>query len=421
LDPSKRTRYRTDAEYDEHFRSVFAKAVQRRLRSDAPVLAELSGGRDSSSVVCMADILIACGAAQTPRLDTMSCYDDSEPSWNDHPYFTKVEEKRGRNGWHIDVSLQDSSNNPESEALRPSSYSFIPTPAYDSRIASQMRVCLALQGNRVLLSGTGGDEVMGGVPIPTPELQDLLVRARFGMLAHKLKVWALEKRKPWFHLFFGAARGFFSPALVGVPKWMEPTPWLKFHFVERHWSALTGYPSRVKVFGPLPSFQDNVSTLNALRRQLACKALSSEPRYEKSYPYLDRSLLEFMYSIPREQSVRATQRRFLMRRALAGIVPDEILNRKTKAFVARAPLIGISKDWTNLIAMTQEMVSSSLGIVDSERLLAAMQEARRGEHLSPLLLTRAIYIERWLRSLLLSGIVNLDPGPKLELALHASA
>jgi len=110
-----------------------------------------------------------------------------------------------------------------------------------------------------------------------------------------------------------------------------------------------------------------------------------------------------------------------MRRALAGIVPDEILNRKTKAFVARAPLIGISKDWTNLIAMTQEMVSSSLGIVDSERLLAAMQEARRGEHLSPLLLTRAIYIERWLRSLLLSGIVNLDPGPKLELALHASA
>ena len=84
-----------DAEYEEHFRTVFAKAVQRKLRSDRPILAELSGGRDSSSIVCMADTIIARGAAETPRLDTLSYYDDSEPNWNERPYFTKVEEKRG--------------------------------------------------------------------------------------------------------------------------------------------------------------------------------------------------------------------------------------------------------------------------------------------------------------------------------------
>src|SRR5206468_6484292 len=44
FDPDKRIRYSTDAEYEEHFRSALATAVQRRLRSDRPVLAELSGG-----------------------------------------------------------------------------------------------------------------------------------------------------------------------------------------------------------------------------------------------------------------------------------------------------------------------------------------------------------------------------------------
>src|SRR6266849_6591840 len=86
FNPDNKIRYRTDAEYEEHFRTVFGKAVQRRLRSDRPVLAELSGGMDSSSIVCMADILIARGAAETPRLDTISWYDDSydhlEPDTN---------------------------------------------------------------------------------------------------------------------------------------------------------------------------------------------------------------------------------------------------------------------------------------------------------------------------------------------------
>ena len=114
--------------------------------------------------------------------------------------------------------------------------------------------------------------------------------------------------------------------------------------MKRHWAALTGYPSRTKLFGPLPSFQENVITLDALRRQLARTALPFEPPFEKRYPYLDRGLLEFMYAIPREQLVRPTQRRYLMRRALVGIVPDEILNRKTKAFVARSPMVAIAND-----------------------------------------------------------------------------
>ena len=403
FDPSKRIRYRTDGEYEEHFRAVFAEAVRRRLRSDSPILAELSGGMDSSSIVCMADTVIARGAAETPRLDTISYYDDSEPNWNERPYFTKVEEKRGRTGCHIDVSSQ------ESVKFELDSDRFAATPGSHSRpneASRQFASCTASQGNRVVLSGVGGDEVAGGVPTPTPELMDLLAKAQFKVFARQLKVWALNKRKPWFHLLFEAARGFFPLALVGIPKHKRPAPWLNPAFVKRNRPALQAYEGRLKLFGPLPSFQENISTLEALRRQLGCDALPSQPPYEKRYPYLDRGLLEFMYAVPREQLVRPGQRRSLTRRALAGIVPDELLNRKRKAYIARGPMADISADWTRYANMAQHMVSSSLGFIAPTKLCQAFQKVRHSQETPIVPLLRTLAVELWLRALGGRGVIR---------------
>jgi asparagine synthase (glutamine-hydrolysing) len=151
-----------------------------------------------------------------------------------------------------------------------------------------------------------------------------------------------------------------------------------------------------------------VDTLEALRRQLARTALPFEPPYEKRYPYLDRDLLEFMFAIPREQLVRPTQRRSLMRRALVGIVPDEILNRKGKAFVARSPMVAISNDWTHLVEMTKNMLSSSLGFVDQESISEALQKVRRGEEVPMVKLRRTLFLEDWLKDLRALGIINLE-------------
>jgi asparagine synthase (glutamine-hydrolysing) len=395
FDPSRRIRCRTDAEYEEHFRAVFAEAVRRRLRSHRPILAELSGGMDSSSIVCVADAIIARGVAETPRLDTISYYDDSEPNWNERPYFTKVEEKRGRIGCHIDAGKQDPFK------FEFDSDCFAATPSSGGRpneAGGQLAVYMTSQGNRVVLSGIGGDEVTGGVPTPTPELEDLLARGHFRTLAHQLKVWALNKRRPWFHLLFEAARRFFPPALCGVPNYKRPAPWLNPGFVKRNRTALQGYESRLKLFGPLPTFQENLSTLDVLRRQLACNGLSSDLPREKRYPYLDRNLLEFLYAIPREQLVRPGHRRSLMRRALVGVVPDQVLNRKRKAYVARAPLVAISMEWASLAEMTEHMVSSSLGIVDRKALSQALEGVRQDKEVPVIPLTRTLCLESWLRS-----------------------
>jgi asparagine synthase (glutamine-hydrolysing) len=410
FDPEKQIRYRSDAEYEEHFRSVFATAVRRRLRSNRPVLAELSGGRDSSSVVCVADEIIAHGEAECPRLDTISYYDDSEPNWNERPYFTKVEEKRGRCGCHIDIGLQE----PEEGLCQLSTGSrparFAATPGPDGRPLRKVGACLRSNGNRVVLSGIGGDETTGGVPTPVPELAGLMVRGRFRGLAHQLKLWSLEKRKPWFHLFWDAVRRFFPSSIAGLPRYMQPPPWLQTSFVKLHRSALTGYPVRMNPFGPPPNFQENMLALDALRRQLGCATLPFEPTFEKRYPYLDLDLLEFLFAIPREQLVRPTQRRSLMRRALAGIVPGEILNRRSKAFVVRSPMVAISNDWTHIAKLTQNMLGSSLGIADSKRLLDVLQKVRRGEEVLVVALSRTLLLENWLRDLGTLGVINVNAG-----------
>ena len=89
FNPAKAIRYRNDAEYEEHFRVVFENSVRQRLRADTPILAELSGGMDSSSIVCMADEINRKTERGTARVDTISYYDDSEPNWNERPYFRR--------------------------------------------------------------------------------------------------------------------------------------------------------------------------------------------------------------------------------------------------------------------------------------------------------------------------------------------
>lgn len=394
FDPRKQVRYKTDGEYEEHFRAVFVEAVRRRLRSDTPVLAELSGGVDSCSIVCVADAIIAGGNAGTPRLDTVSYYNDFEPNWDERPFFTRVEEKRGRIGCHIDVSSQ------EPITFLATNEGFAATPACGAPPTTSSRLFsenVLSNGNRVVLSGIGGDEFAGGVPTPLPELEDSLARGRIRELVHLLKIWSLKARKPWFYLLFEAAREFLPAACVGVPEYKRAAVWLQPDFAARNRPALAGYEARVNFLGPLPSFQHNLGTLDAVRRQLSCFALPINPCYEKRYPFLDRDFLEFMFAVPRSQVVRPGQRRSLMRRALAGIVPDEILNRKRKAYLQRSSMIAIAAEMSGLLDMSYRMVSSALGFVDPEAFRGVLLKAANGQETPTVAIMRTLGLENWLR------------------------
>lgn len=396
FDAHRKVRHRSDREYEEHFRSVLAESVRRRLRSHVPVLAELSGGIDSSSIVCIADSLLAKGTHGAPRVDTVSYYHDAEPNWNERPFFSLVEQQRGREGHRIAVNFEDSVK------FRYERGRFAATPGaacHPGGAAGQFLACLNSHGYRVVLSGIGGDEVLGGVPNPTAELADFFASFSLLTLGRQLKAWALAKRKPLLHLLADTLKAFLPVALVGVQEHKRTLLWLHAEFAHRNFMVLQGYPTRLTLFGAAPSFTDNLSTLDALRRQLACSVLAAAPPHERRYPYLDRDLLEFLYAVPREQLVRPRQRRSLMRRALAGIVPDEILNRKRKAFVARGPLTALSAELQRHPEMTRSMLCSSLRFVNPDAFADAVRKACEGGEAPLVSIIRTLGLESWMRHL----------------------
>lgn len=417
FDPAKRICYRSDAEYEEHFRLVLSEAVRRRLRSDSPVLAELSGGMDSSSIVCMADAIIEKENNVATRLDTVSYYTDVEPNWEERPFLERIEAQRGRIGSHIEVRPEDTFRL-EFDISRPAA---TPTSGSCLSEASQSFArLLRANHNRTLLSGTGGDEFTGGIADPIPELANLLVELRLGSLTHQVKAWALEKRKPWLGIFGATVAKFFSSRTKSDSQ-LSPIPWLKLDFARRNNHAIHGYKVRWNVFGPRPSVQDHKRTLYALQRQLAADSLSSSPPFEKRYPYLDRDFLEFICAVPPEQLVRPGQRRSLMRRALAGHVPQEVLFRRRKGHIARSPMVGISSNYSSISVLCRDMRSARIGFTDETATSALLLKVRQGLEVPIIPFMRTLALEWWLRNLESFGIVEFDranePGPSPHFAL----
>jgi asparagine synthase (glutamine-hydrolysing) len=443
FNPKHKIRYRDDVEYEEHFRVVFAQAVQRRLRCDGPILAELSGGMDSSSIVCIADEVLARDqnatshfnmtphSNLTPRLDTISWYDASNPGMDEYPYLTKVEQKRGRVGYHIDFGAVRQRNEASlsSQRSRTSDFAqngFEATPFAinrDDEFFKQYSEYRRSRGYRVVLVGVAGDEIMGsGVPTPTPELQNLLARGRFITLAHQLKAWSAKMNKPRLPLLWDAVLGFLvsSPASLKRSEDMRLASWLYQGFVRRNRTALRGDLFRVKLFGPLPSFQNQVATLNFLRKIPAFHVPPADILLERRFPYLDRSLLEFMYAIPRDLIVRVGQRRFLMKRALPGIVPNEILNRRQRAYIAAEPERDSLAEWPKLAVDGRCMAGDSIGVIDTDKLCEVLRRARRNEDVPIELLSRTLTLEYWLRHLAIQGVLATKTSTNRRRHFHHS-
>jgi asparagine synthase (glutamine-hydrolysing) len=418
FDPENKIRYHIDAEYEEHFRTVFATAVRRRLRSDRPVLAELSGGMDSSSIVCMADTLTARGGDEMPRLDTVSWYDDSDPTWGERPFFTKVEEKRNRTGYHIDFGAPEQREEVYSEQERDTQSSllsefendrFAATPVSNSSISKPFKhyeTYIQSEGYRITLSGIGGEEATGGgMPTPIPELQDLLARARLFALVQQLNRWAMKMRKPRLPLLWEVVRGFLFRSPVGVPQSTYHTAGLNPAFVSNNSTALRCYPSKINLFGALPSLQFHIHELNQARRFLAYCSLHSGQLREIRYPYLDRDLLEFTFAIPQGKLVRVGQRRSLMRRSLVGIVPDELLNRKRRTAIPQSLRKDSSPRWPTLPELGQQIVSGSLGIIDENSLFGMLLKAQCKKEIPVGSFMRTLKLEAWLRHLAIHGVL----------------
>src|ERR1700752_2122144 len=101
LEPGKEIRFTRDEEYEEAFRYHLRNAVRAPLRTDRPVMIELSGGLDRSRVACGAAESIKNGETQTTRFDTVSLVYDESPTSDESKFIDCVESHLDRIGIHV--------------------------------------------------------------------------------------------------------------------------------------------------------------------------------------------------------------------------------------------------------------------------------------------------------------------------------
>jgi asparagine synthase (glutamine-hydrolysing) len=399
-------RYRSDTEYEEHFLSLFEQSVRRRTGPGAEILAQLSGGMDSTSIVCMSDhIRRSEGGTTKDLVDTLSFYDDTEPNWDERHYFSITEQARGKTGIHIDLSSQQGRFVP----IEPSSAtSFIPGQGMSVLLYEQLLKDLcAGRDYRVILSGIGGDELLGGVPTPLPELADYLATAQFPLLLSKAMLWSISSKTSILPLLGKTVQFLFR---TYTPRRANQdgisflgTRLRKVARVSREQIADLGG------FGwTRPSVMSTARAWWSALRSSPHLQPAMLTRHEYRYPYLDRDLVDFLMCVPREQLTRPGRRRSLMRRTLRDIVPFEILERKRKAFVARSPIAAIQQEQESIASLLADPLVGQYKFLDARALRTAFDHILNGRDLKSWpWLWRGLALELWLRNV--SGRLALTP------------
>ncbi|HEU0046033.1 MAG TPA: asparagine synthase C-terminal domain-containing protein, partial [Nitrososphaera sp.] len=374
----------------------------RRLRTDSPILAELSGGLDSSSIVCMADDILGKAIAETPSMDTFSFWDNKEPDDDDFLFFAKVEEKRGRIGHHAELrGLGDT--------LSFEYPQFVASPGFGERqeLKAARLEKMKLGKYRVVLSGIGGDEFLGQVLDPSIQMADLLVQFRLGALARYLKAWSLLSRRPLIQLLSRTLIMLLPTSIRSrLTQAARKESWINETFARKHRLCTYRLQAADGSYFWLPSARDSMQTHAALARQMTHTRPSTE---ETRYPYLDQTLIEFLTSIPTDQLLRPGERRSLVRRALKNFVPPEILARHRKAGTGRCFALALEKHWASLKSVVSAPLTSPLGYVNQAEFEAAIIAARDG-HVSEniLRLLKTLSLELWLREAIARRVISVQ-------------
>jgi asparagine synthase (glutamine-hydrolysing) len=321
----------------EQLYALLDDAIRIHCRSDAPLGAHLSGGLDSSSIAAFTtrhrqplhtfSIRFAGGSffdeGQYARLAAGALNTRHHEA---HPGVDDLIAMLARLAWHCDMPMPDVSSFSYYSAAR-----------------------LAGDHVRVAMTGHGGDEIFAGYP------------AQFAATFGDTSMFDLSNR-PTTHVPFltrartvlrhRGIRGTLSRLLGGDPA-RKPEDlgqrWLRLHggiapqenpmYTSNFRRQLGSYDSRIRYLDPLFKantdetldrclYHDLTSYLPGLLHQEDRASMSVS--LESRVPLLDYRLVEFMATVPPEQKVVGREPKALLRRAVRGMVPDEIVNRRDK-------------------------------------------------------------------------------------------
>ncbi|REJ78240.1 MAG: asparagine synthase (glutamine-hydrolyzing) [Acidobacteria bacterium] len=315
-------------------RRLMESAVRKQLVADVPVGVLLSGGMDSSALTAL------MSREEKGQVHTYSVGFEDE-SFNELPYARIVAE--ACDTVHKEVVVTPSLV----RDLLPSYLSYIDEPYADGSAIPTYYVCgLAVEDVKVVLSGEGGDEVFAGYETHAAYKVSRLFRkipglVRNGMIKPLVNLLPVSNKK--LSLEFKMKR-FLGGQDLSVP---EAHLWWRIVLTELQKSEI--YSDRVlNEFSPLPSarfFQsrfDDSNASGALNKLLEIDSgiflpddlmikndrMSMAHSLEARVPMTDNELFGFMETVPEHIKLKGMRKKNVMREALKGLLPDEILIKK---------------------------------------------------------------------------------------------
>jgi asparagine synthase (glutamine-hydrolysing) len=316
-----------------HIRELLADAVSRRLVSDVPVGAFLSGGIDSSVVVGL------MSQASSARVNSFNIAFE-EKEYDESSYAEIIAKKFNTN--HTRINLKPSVFLEELE----NGLNAMDTPSGDGINSYVVSKAIREAGITVALSGIGGDELFAGYPFFLKFLQlknkaawwrgtgmlrkliSLSLTGRSSSRKHRFQQ-ILTAPSPDIEHLYPVFREILSPQLIKKLTHLHPEEAFETELsklLNERKESISGFPllSQVSVAEYLGYTQH---TLLKDTDQMSM-AVSLEVRE----PFFDHELVAFVLSIPDDVKYPGFPKRLLVE-AVDGLLPDEIVHRQKRGFL----------------------------------------------------------------------------------------
>ena len=319
----------------EEIRATLERAVQRRLMSDVPLGVFLSGGIDSSAIAALAAKHVPAG-----QLNTFSI-GFNEPSFDESSYAQLVAEKLGTRHRSEVLDLD------KSVALLPEIVVRLDEPLGDgSLLPTYLLSRFTRQHVTVALGGDGGDELFAGYdPFRALRAAELYSKLVPRPLHHAIRL--VAARLPVSHenvsFDFKIKRtlsGLSYPPKLWNAVWMgalEPSDLAQlfrepcdeeeiYSEAIEAWDrcAQPNLVDRTLQFFTNLYLQDGILAKTD-RASMMCSL-------EARSPFLDIEVVDLARRIPWQLKLRGGQTKWILKRALAPLLPREIIDRKKKGF-----------------------------------------------------------------------------------------
>ncbi len=379
----------------ETLRQRLSDAVTAHLLSDVPVGVFLSGGIDSSAITVLAS------QRYGGRLKTFSVGFDFDDRDSELPKAKSLAKRFATEHHELYVA----------GACMPATIERLiachDEPFSDAANIPLFLLCEQLKGSvKVVLQGDGGDEMFGGY-------------RRYAVVSHErswqwasraaLVLSSIAPRGPTYHR---AARFFQAMvhsdpamrfALLLTPETLASPPTRLLSADIRH---------KIEPFDPFARYRelsDRLRHLDAVQRLMYTDACILLPdtfleKVDKStmahgievrVPFLDAELSSYAMGLPSQLKVRRGQKKWILRRALRGLVPDAILDGRKVGFGVpvdqwlRAPLA----EYLRSVVLDHSIIRS--GLLDQRAVEHALGQHLAGRANDGALLYKVLNLALW--------------------------